>query len=457
MEIDLINNAIASFEIEYETEKITFSNKSIGQGGTSIVYKSNCGKYALKVLYKEFFSNNDTFKRFKQEFINLKGSNSNYFVKVYDLYSLNVVDQSLPCILLKYYKKTFKKEYVLRELNIIEIEDIVKSLVVSISEIHNQKIIHRDLKPENIFIHENRFIIADFGIAKFSNNMHAVLVETKKGDRLANFQFSASEQFRKGGVVDNSTDFFALGNIIYWLIFKYTPRGALGSEITDKLGKGAIRIENLVESLLMNDQKNRINDKEHILNILKYQKPDLYKEYFYKYNLKFRNYQDQLMLWYESDILPTKYTCMEVYNEFSNLNELTKKSKLIVMLILLSYEEYEFDFLVDIDDFKDMMLNIEHLDNIVCCKNDEELFWDLEHPFDMLGYDDPIYDFTVNNIGNVMIKSQVIKFRNYNTFENYSPKWIASLYLEIEFSGKYFKIILFALEKELIRVLKYVV
>lgn len=457
MEIDLINNAIASYEIEYKTEKITFSKKAIGQGGTSIVYRSNCGMYALKVLYKEFLSNNDTFKRFKQEFINLKENRSNYFVEVYDWYSLKIGDQSLPCILLKYYKKTFKEEYVSRELKVIEIEDVIVSLAVSISEIHRQNIVHRDLKPENIFIYENRFIIADFGIAKFSDNGHNVLVKTQKGDRLANFQFSASEQFRKGGIVDNSTDFFALGNIIYWLIFKYTPRGALGSEITDKLGKEAIRIENLVESLFVNNQEKRIDNKEHIINLLKHQKTDLHKEYFYKYNFKFRNYQDQLMLWYESDILPTKYTCMEVYNEFSNLNELAKKSKLIVMLILLSYEDDEFDFLLDINYFKDIILNIEHLDNIECCKNEEELFWDLEHPFDMLGDDDPIYDFTVNNIGNMMIKSQVIKFRNYNTIENYSPKWITSLYLEIEFSGKYFKIILFALEKELIRVLKYMV
>ena len=29
--------------------------------------------------------------------------------------------------------------------------------------IYQNKIAHRDLKPENIFIHENQYMIADFG------------------------------------------------------------------------------------------------------------------------------------------------------------------------------------------------------------------------------------------------------------------------------------------------------
>ncbi|NOY08696.1 MAG: protein kinase [Spirochaetes bacterium] len=85
--------------------------------------------------------------------------------------------------------------------------------------------IHRDLKPENIFIINNKITIGDFDIAKFSDN-RIKLVETKKGERLANYYFLAPEQSEKGfKEITEQADWYALGQIIHWMILGRTLRG----------------------------------------------------------------------------------------------------------------------------------------------------------------------------------------------------------------------------------------
>lgn len=61
---------------------------------------------------------------------------------------------------------------------------------------HLFKVVHRDLKPENILFHKGTGtrVIADFGIAHFQEERLITAVETKDGDRLANFLYAAPEQ-----------------------------------------------------------------------------------------------------------------------------------------------------------------------------------------------------------------------------------------------------------------------
>ena len=58
-------------------------------------------------------------------------------------------------------KKTFKEEQII---------DWIINIGLALLYIHDKKILHRDMKTQNLFLHKNRVLIGDFGIAKIFNN-----------------------------------------------------------------------------------------------------------------------------------------------------------------------------------------------------------------------------------------------------------------------------------------------
>ena len=88
-------------------------------------------------------------------------------------------------------KEGLKKDHIL---------PLFSQLLNGVEAAHLRKVIHRDLKPENILYDPrgNRVIVADFGIAQFQEEELYTAVETKAEDRLANFQYAAPEQRKRG-------------------------------------------------------------------------------------------------------------------------------------------------------------------------------------------------------------------------------------------------------------------
>jgi serine/threonine protein kinase len=87
--------------------------------------------------------------------------------------------------------------------------------------------VHRDLKPENILLDENTkaLVVADFGIARFTEEFIVTDVETAPASRLANFQYAAPEQRIRGGTVDARADIYALGLILNEMFTKQLAIG----------------------------------------------------------------------------------------------------------------------------------------------------------------------------------------------------------------------------------------
>jgi serine/threonine-protein kinase len=79
-------------------------------------------------------------------------------------------------------------------------------------------IVHRDLKPGNILYHENKWKLADFGIARFVEN--STSANTLK-DCLSPL-YAAPEQWRLERVT-KATDVYALGCIAYSMLTGYPP------------------------------------------------------------------------------------------------------------------------------------------------------------------------------------------------------------------------------------------
>lgn len=251
--------------------------ESVGEGGTSIIKKAKLNElnkvFAIKFLAENLADKPSTrYKRFKQAYINL----------FYDQYNLPALPQLyfgeieiekliIPYTIMPYIPKTLKKYR--RELgnnfNLLEFENIFNQLLYSIEQIHQYKIIHRDLKPENIFIDNGTFLIGDFDISKFDDIEHIKLTDTNTGERLANYAFSAPEQsdFTLGKICDAS-DWFAFGQILYWLITQKTIKGQNPVQVKE-LNTCWLKYNDLINKLTSQESEKRLNNKVEIELFLK--------------------------------------------------------------------------------------------------------------------------------------------------------------------------------------------
>jgi serine/threonine protein kinase len=204
--------------------------KEIGQGGNAVVFSADFGKneVALKVLAEDLESNSTKYKRFLTEFKEIvQFAETRAVVPIYYYSHILIEGKHYPYILMKKYPYTLKYWVKKIEINTYEnLEPLLHNLLNIISVIHERNIVHRDLKPENILVDdEGQMVLADFGISWFDPNFYDRLVETKKGDRMANFAFSAPEQFQKENNPHSTMDIFALGQLITWLITGDVARG----------------------------------------------------------------------------------------------------------------------------------------------------------------------------------------------------------------------------------------
>ena len=109
-------------------------------------------------------------------------------------------------------------------VSVAEAVQILRQIVSGIAEVPD--IVHRDLKPGNVLSHENRWKIADFGIARFVED--STSLNTLK-DCLSP-PFAAPEQWRAERST-GATDVYAVGCIAHVLLAGRPPFA--GPSMTD--------------------------------------------------------------------------------------------------------------------------------------------------------------------------------------------------------------------------------
>ncbi|HSQ19342.1 MAG TPA: protein kinase, partial [Blastocatellia bacterium] len=105
--------------------------------------------------------------------------------------------------------------------------DYALQIARGLAAAHGKGIVHRDLKPENLFIiQDGRIKILDFGLAKlvrpqFAGEVYTqaatLLARTDPGTILGTVGYMSPEQVR-GALVDQRTDIFAFGAILYEML-----------------------------------------------------------------------------------------------------------------------------------------------------------------------------------------------------------------------------------------------
>ena len=193
----------------------------IGVGGMANVYKGidtvEDRWVAVKMLRDEFADNEESLRRFRNESKAIYSLDHPNIVKIYDV----LLDRRNPVIIMELVEGITLKEYI--ERSRVLAPDTAASLCVQLMQAlrhaHDNGIVHRDIKPQNIIVKADGSIkVMDFGIARFALSQSRTMTDKAIGS----VHYISPEQAR-GGVVDQRTDLYSAGVILFEMITGRLP------------------------------------------------------------------------------------------------------------------------------------------------------------------------------------------------------------------------------------------
>ena len=208
-----------NFQAEQNVSKFKIKKK-LGQGGMGEVWLADDTELhrqvALKFLSVPIQSSDELKVRFKREArIAAQLSHPN----IVTLFEVNEY-QNMPFIVMEYFAGQSLEGIITRKgLPVAEVIDIVSQICDGLAHAHGKRIVHRDIKPDNILVDSNSHVkITDFGIAKLQGST----LLTQEGMRIGTPNYMSPQQ-ADGEAVDQRSDIFSLGVVLYELLTGQRP------------------------------------------------------------------------------------------------------------------------------------------------------------------------------------------------------------------------------------------
>ncbi|MEN8154155.1 MAG: protein kinase [Acidobacteriota bacterium] len=258
--------------------------KSIGTGGMGDIFLAEDLKLRRQVAIKSIKQGTDTDHESKMRFLREAQTASQLehtnICPIYEIYE----EKNNHYIVMQYIDGvTLDAVIRYKELKIRKILDIGLQICEGMSEAHEKGIIHRDLKPGNVIINKKGIVkILDFGLAKFregSDSMKTGIVNsnlTEKGIVMGTVAYMSPEQAR-GEILDNKSDIFSFGILLYELIEGTNPfydkeqintlYNVINKEVefTEKFSP---EISGLLSSLMRKKRSERLSDFKEVKDVL---------------------------------------------------------------------------------------------------------------------------------------------------------------------------------------------
>lgn len=194
----------------------------IGAGGMGIVLKgwdqSLSRVVAIKLMAPHLASSGVAKARFLRE---AQAAAGIIHPNVIDIYSVAEFG-TIPYLVMPYLRGCSLQKRVQDE-GPLATEDVLRiglQVASGLAAAHAQGIIHRDIKPANILVGDgvDRAVITDFGLARSIDDVSL----TKSGTLAGTPQYMSPEQAR-GERIDERSDLFSLGSLLYFLSTGQSP------------------------------------------------------------------------------------------------------------------------------------------------------------------------------------------------------------------------------------------
>src|SRR5262245_23106082 len=205
----------------------------LGAGGMGEVYLAQDTQLrrpvALKLLPSDLTVNKDRLVRFEQEAYTASALNHPNILTIYEIGQVDdirfIVTEFIDGL-------TLGNCIINAQMELTEVLDAAVQVASALAAAHQAGIVHRDIKPENIMVRHDGFVkVLDFGLAKLTEPQDSIfepeaktlqLVKTEPGVVMGTVSYMSPEQAR-GLAVDERTDIWALGVVIYEMVAEKLP------------------------------------------------------------------------------------------------------------------------------------------------------------------------------------------------------------------------------------------
>jgi len=192
----------------------------IGVGGMAVVYKARCHRLnrlvAIKILKDDLSQDVEFRRRFHAESQAVAMLSHPNIMSVYDVSTTDAADY----IVMELIDGITLKQYMEKKgtLNWKETLHFAMQIGKALEHAHSRGIVHRDIKPHNIMVLKNGSVkVTDFGIARIMSKSNTLTKEA-----LGSVHYISPEQ-AKGGRVDNRSDLYSLGVVMYEMMTGRPP------------------------------------------------------------------------------------------------------------------------------------------------------------------------------------------------------------------------------------------
>ena len=194
----------------------------LGRGGMGAVYLAEQPGLGREVAIKELLQSADpvALKRFLQEAQVMARTSHPNLVQVHDM----ELQGNVNYLVMEFIRGRSLRDWMNQsQIPPPQVFAVMHGVLQALDYAHRHNIVHRDMKPENVLISDEGMVkVADFGIARLTDDSGVGGTATKTGTTVGTPQYMSPEQVASSKV-DGRSDLYSAGIMFYELVAGQPP------------------------------------------------------------------------------------------------------------------------------------------------------------------------------------------------------------------------------------------